>query len=86
MGSHRHHHHLSAIPGNVADFATALGRLPYALVWGGIGIANKFLAGPPESGCGCGPRIERCPDGSIIRHHYRVCCVPSRHRCGGSCT
>ena len=84
-----HHSHLSDVPGNLADFALALTGLPYAIVSGGIAITNRLITGPSPFGCGCGcgqPRIEQCRDGSIVRHHYSVCCMPRSYRCGGSCT
>jgi hypothetical protein len=81
------HSHLSDIPGNLADFAMALAGLPYAIVSRGGAITNRLIAGPSPLGCGGGqPYIEQCRDGSIVRHHYSVCCVPRSYRCGGSCT
>jgi hypothetical protein len=64
---------IGALAGTAASIARGLVVRPLAdrLTGGSLQDGPGHEAPYVESGCGCG----------VVRHHYRVCCVPPRYGC-----
>ena len=78
---------LSALGGNLADLIGALAATPASLLIGGLGFANRVLGGSPRETFGCEPAcVQYTCTGSVVRHHYRYCCVPPCYGCGRGCS
>ena len=73
-----HHHHpsrlvtlgetLATLVETASLSAVALGSLTRAV----LGVPFRASREDDRAGCGC-----------TVRHHYRCCCEPPVHRCGG---
>jgi hypothetical protein len=78
---------LSALRSNMVDLIGALAATPASLLVGGLGFANRILGRAPRQSCGreaaC---VQYTCNGSVVRHHYRCCCVPPCYGCGRGCS
>jgi hypothetical protein len=90
MPLERHHNtgsDLSALGSNLANLIVALAGTPASLLVGGLGLANRVVGGAPRKSCGREPAcIQYTCNGSVVRHHYRYCCVPPCYGRGRGCS